>query len=183
MTKKFTDLMIDFEALGTSADSVIMSMGAVRFNLDSDEIDDEAFYASISIDSNLEASRRIDESTLIWWLGQSKDAQKVFTEPKLTLENAICEFFEWFGEKDGNIRVWSNGADFDIPMMAHAVKHFGWELPWNFWNHKCFRTFKGLPCAKSAKKSENQLAHNALADAVAQAKHAQAIQAVMKGLK
>lgn len=183
MAKKYTDLMIDFETLGTSVDSAIISMGAVRFNLDSNEIDDSAFYASISVDSNLEAGRTISESTLIWWMGQSKEAQKVFTEPKMTLEIALGEFFEWFGEADDNIRVWSNGADFDIPMMAHAMKHFGWELPWKFWNHKCFRTFKGLPCAKLAKKPDNALAHNALNDAIAQAKYAQAIQAVLKGLK
>lgn len=182
-TKKFPDLMIDFETLGTSADSVIMSIGAVRFDINSQELDNEGFYASISIDSNLEKGRRIDESTLIWWMGQSKEAQRVFTEPKMTLEAALVEFFDWFGPKDKDMRVWSNGADFDIPMLAHAVKSFGWELPWNFWNHKCFRTLKGLPFAKKAAKVEPMVKHNALSDAIAQAKNAQAIQAVISTLK
>lgn len=183
MTNKFTDLMIDFETLGTSPDSAILSMGAVRFNLDSNEVDDAGFYASISVDSNLQAGRTIDESTLIWWMGQSKEAQKVFTEPKLTLEIALGEFYEWFGPEDKDMRVWSNGADFDIPMLAHAVRSFGWELPWKFWNHRCFRTFKNLPAAKRAGKIEATVKHNALSDAIAQAKQAQAIHAAMKEMK
>lgn len=183
MSKKYTDVMIDFETLGTSPSSAIISMGAVRFNLDSNEIDDCGFYASISIDSNLEAGRTIDESTLIWWMRQGKEAQRVFTEPKMTLEVALSEFYDWFGNMDNNIRVWSNGADFDIPMLAHAVRQFGRELPWKFWNHRCFRTFKSLPAAKYAEKSLPKVEHNALHDAIAQALHAQAIQAVLKGLK
>ena len=40
-------IMIDLETLGTVADAAIMSIGAVRFDLDSDKIDDTGFYASI----------------------------------------------------------------------------------------------------------------------------------------
>ena len=167
-------VMIDLETLGTSADSVIMSFGAVRFDSESGEMDDEAFYRSISIESNLEKGRRIDESTLIWWMDQSAAAKKVFTEPKVSLEEALTEFYDWVGT-DKNTYVWSNGADFDIPMLHHAVKSFGWELPWNFWNNRCFRTLKNLPAAKRAAKPEAAVKHNALSDAIAQAKHAQLI--------
>ena len=47
-------IMLDHETLGTTADSVIMSIGAVKFNLETGEIEPEGFYASVSIDSNLE---------------------------------------------------------------------------------------------------------------------------------
>lgn len=40
-------LMIDLETLGTSADAVILSVGAVKFDLESDKIDDEGFYLSL----------------------------------------------------------------------------------------------------------------------------------------
>ncbi|NQW82286.1 MAG: 3'-5' exoribonuclease, partial [Polaromonas sp.] len=63
--------MVDLETLGTVADAVILSIGAVKFDLDSDAIDDDGFYASISIESNQETGRRIQEDTLIWWMGQS----------------------------------------------------------------------------------------------------------------
>ena len=48
------DVMVDLETLATSADAVILSIGAVRFDLETGEIDDAGFYASISVESNLD---------------------------------------------------------------------------------------------------------------------------------
>lgn len=165
-------VMLDKETLGTGPDAVIMSIGAVKFDLDSDAIDDAGFYASVSIDSNLEAKRKVDESTLIWWLGQSAEAQTVFHEPKQSLKTALTDFIDWFGDAQF---IWSNGASFDIPMMVHAMSHFGMERPWAFYNERCVRTYKNLPGMKNV-RVENPAKHNALQDALAQAKLVQAIQ-------
>lgn len=167
------DVMVDCETLGTIADSVIMSIGAVRFDLDSDQIDDAGFYASISIDSNIEWKRRVQEDTLLWWLKQPLAAQSVFHEPKQTLESALIELSDWF-DGDG-VRVWSNGADFDVAMLAHAFKQVGVEVPWRFWNVRCVRTYKNLPQAKTVSVKREGTHHNALADAVYQAKLVRAI--------
>ncbi len=174
--------MIDLETLGTVADAVILSIGAVRFDLDSDALDDAGFYASVSIESNLDFSRRIQEDTHIWWLKQSAAAQKVFHEPKETLDTALAEFAEWFGSDKA--LVWSNGADFDIPMLAHAFTQAKMDVPWKFWNARCFRTFKNLPHAKDVNTPRTGTHHNALQDAVYQAQYAQAIQAnITKSMK
>lgn len=177
--KKYKHVMCDVETLGTTADSVIMSIGAVRFDLNSDALDDEGFYASISIESNLEHGRKLSEDTLCWWLKQSPEAQQVFHEPKQALEGVLEDFTTWFAGSD---YIWSNGADFDIPMLAHAYSQLGWQTPWKFFNARCFRTFKSQPFAERAKKPEAIVKHNALDDAVAQARHAQAIQAVLNDL-
>lgn len=175
------DVMVDLETLGTAADSAILSIGAVRFDLSSDEIDDAGFYASISIDSNLGLGRRIQEDTLIWWLKQSAAAQAVFHEPKQTLESALTEFAEW--AHDGNIVMWSNGADFDIPMLAHAYTQHGMERPWLFWNSRCVRTYKTLPSTKDVSVARLGTHHNALHDAIYQARLVQAIFKTLKGKK
>jgi hypothetical protein len=175
------NIMVDLETLGTVADSVIMSIGAVKFDLNSQAIDDGGFYASISIDSNLELRRRVQEDTLIWWMGQSPAAQKVFHEPKQTLEDALIEFSDWVGSDKYNI--WSNGADFDIPMLAHAYSQLGIEIPWKFWNSRCFRTFKNLPGAKNVNTPTEGVKHNAMSDAVNQARALQNIQAALFGPK
>lgn len=167
-------LMFDCETLGTSSDSVIMSIGAVKFDLKSNEIDDDGFYASISIDSNLESRRTISEDTLIWWMGQDKAAQGVFIEAKMTLEDALTSFADWIGAK--RLHPWSNGADFDIPMVAHAFKSFGMDTPWNFYDSRCVRTYKSLEGAKDI-KVVNAAKHNALSDAIAQVRLVQAINA------
>lgn len=174
-------VMVDLETLGTAADSVILSIGAVRFNLDSDEIDDAGFYASVSIDSNLKFKRRVQEDTLIWWMKQSDTAQVVFHEPKQSLPSALVEFSDWV--HDGDSFMWSNGADFDNAMLAHAYTQQSMERPWLFWNSRCVRTYKALPGAKGVTVPRLGTHHNALHDAIYQARLVQAIQKTLKGKK
>ena len=167
-------IMLDLETLGTVASAVIMSIGACRFDLATGAVDDSGFYASISVESNLDYGRRIQEDTLLWWLKQEVSAQNVFHESKLALPEALQELSDWIGS--GDYTVWSNGADFDLPMLAHAYNQVQLETPWKFWNSRCFRTYKNLPGARNAKVPFEGTKHNALFDALHQAKTAQAIQ-------
>lgn len=167
------DVMVDNETLATTADAVILSIGAVKFDLKTGEIDNDGFYRSISIESNLDYKRRISEDTLIWWMKQDVAAQAVFHEAKETLATALSEFSDWLGTS--NYTMWSNGADFDIPMLAHAYTQIGMETPWKFWNTKCFRTYKNLPGAKDIRVPPLGVKHNALSDAYQQAQTAAAI--------
>ena len=172
-------VMVDLETLGTTADSAIMSIGAVSFDLNSDHVDDEAFYASISVESNTDLGRRVQEATLIWWLKQRGAAQSVFNEPKRSLESALVELSDWIGPRE--VMMWSNGADFDLPMLTHAYRQLGLDVPWLFWNSRCVRTYKGLPQAKSVKVTREGVAHNAFADALYQARLVQAIHRELVG--
>lgn len=177
MTKRMNNIMIDNETLGTTSDAVIMSIGAVRFNLEGD-IDESGFYSSISVDSNLEHGRAIHEDTLIWWLDQPAEARKVFKEPKVTLEQALMDLIDFV--EDGDI-IWSNGASFDIPMLEHAFRQLDLTAPWKFFNSRCVRTYKALPGAEKVGKPTTS--HNALRDAIDQARYVQDIHKAVFGLK
>jgi len=166
-------IMVDLETLATTSDAVIMSIGAAKFDLDSDAIDDVGFYASVSIESNLDLKRRISEETLIWWMKQDISAKAVFVEPKQTLRASLEELADWIGE--GEYFVWSNGGDFDIPMLGHAFTQVGMDIPWKFRNSRCVRTYKNLPGAKAIRTPPGGIKHNALSDAVQQIKTLQAI--------
>lgn len=174
---KMTDLMVDMETLATTADAVILSIGAVPFNLETGAVSDDGFYASVSIESNLEYKRRISEDTLIWWMKQPTAAQQVFHEPKMHLITALVDLGEFaadvFGQND--FQVWANGSDFDTPMLAHAMTQTGVQIPWKFWNARCFRTYKNLPGARAVPAPATGVKHNALSDAYNQAVHASAI--------
>ncbi len=159
--------MIDLETLGTTADSVILSIGAVKFDLSSGEIEDKGFYRSVSIESNLDYKRRISESTMLWWFKQPATAQAVFHEPKETLATALAELSDWIGTEQ--FLVWSNGADFDIPMLSHAYTQMQVEIPWKFFNSRCYRTYKNLPGAKDIRLPPLGIKHHALSDAYQQA--------------
>ena len=173
-------VMIDLETLGTVASAVILSVGAVKFDLESGAIDDAGFYASVSIESNLDLGRRVQEDTLLWWLKQDAAAQQVFHEQKTTLHAALTDLSDWIGTDD--YQIWSNGADFDIPMLAHAYSQIGMEAPWKHWNSRCFRTYKNLPGARDI-RIQTGVKHNALSDAVSQAQTLQAIHAALFGKK
>lgn len=167
------NIMIDTETLGTTADAIILSLGAVRFDLATGEIDDAGFYGSVSIESNLQYSRRLGEDTLLWWLKQTAAAQQVYHEPKQPLALVLDDFADWLGAGDNF--MWSNGADFDLPLLAHAYTQIGREVPWQFWNSRCFRTYKNLPGAKLVSSPITGIKHNALSDALSQAQHLCAI--------
>lgn len=169
--------MLDLETLGTSADSVILSVGAVKFDLLSDNIDDAGFYGSASVESNLDAGRRVNEDTLLWWLKQPAAAQQVFHEEKQPLSEVLEDLADWIGTDDWTI--WAKGPSFDVAMMEHAYKQHRMEVPWKFWNVRCVRTFMGLPGAKNIGGDVLGIKHNALSDAYEQA---QTIQRIYKKL-
>lgn len=179
------EVMVDIETLGTVASAVIMSIGAVRFDLQTRQLEDKGFYASISIDSNLAAGRQISEDTLLWWLGQPEAAKKVFIEPKETLESALSNFADWYGtgREAAKQNIWSNGADFDLPMMRHAYHLLDMEAPWAPYSGRCVRTYKNLPGADRVPKPSAGVKHNALTDAINQAQHVCAIHEALFGAK
>lgn len=166
---KLKHIMLDTETLSTLSTAAIISIGAVRFDLVTGVVDDEGFYSSISIDSNVEAGRHISESTLLWWMEQGESAKKVFNEPKVALRQALEDLASFINDPD--CQIWSCGADFDIPMVAHAYHSFGLEIPWKFFNANCYRTYKKLVGAPKL-RNPPLVKHNALHDAYAQAKHA-----------
>ena len=182
------DIMVDLETMATTADAAIVSIGAVKFDLSSDRVSDEGFYASISLQSNMDYHRAISEDTFQWWLKQAVDNPKsvgVFHEHKQGIDDALAAFALWCAdgvedEREASIimkdrRVWSNGANFDEPILAHALTHCRLPIPWKFWNVRCVRTWKNLPGAKDVVVPRVGVHHNALADALTQAALVQAI--------
>lgn len=170
-------IMVDLETMATTCDAAILSIGAVKFDLTSDKIDEQGFYGSITLESNMDWGRRFDPDTIRWWMTEtSEDARKVFSEPgKQGLCETLESFAEWFGAADQCI--WSNGANFDEPILAHAFSHCRLPIPWQFWNVKCMRTYKNLPGAKDVKVDRAGTHHNALMDALYQAQLVQKIHA------
>lgn len=178
------DIMIDLETLGTTADAVIISMGAVTFNLDAcvvfDELKSDSFYTAVNIDS--QSNRHTSGATLQWWDQQSLAAHRVFAEaadgPPLVDALAALSVFIAKCNWD-KVVVWSNGADFDLPMLAHAYSQYGVALPWKPYAGRCYRTYKNLPGARAIAMQRQGLHHNALDDAIDQARHLCAIHAAL----
>lgn len=169
---KFQDVMVDLETLGTCPGCSILSIGAVAFNPTSGELGSE-FYVVVNRENCLAASLYEDPETVAWWENQSAEAKQVLKEAERgeRLEDALNRFTEYLKQFDlGTVRVWGNGSDFDNAILSVCYHHVGLNLPWKFWNNRCYRTIKAMhPTIRLARKG---IHHNALDDAKTQAIHA-----------
>lgn len=178
------DVMIDLETLGTTADAVIVSIGAVRFDINAAPgtpfaSADDCFYIVCSVGS--QADRHISRATQEWWWQQSPQARDVFDQPSTDITLALVGLGAFISATPGKPNVWSNGADFDLPMLAHAYRQYGVALPWKPYAGRCYRTYKNLPGARAITVPRAGEHHNALDDAIYQAQHLQAIHAALFG--
>lgn len=159
-------VMVDLETLSTTANAAIISIGACKFNPTTMEITD-TFHVVIDKQSAIDAGLHVDPKTVAWWEKQSPEARAAsydVTDGK-PLIAALYEFAEWCGD----VEVWGNGSDFDCTIMSSAFRAVGLEQPWSFWNTRCYRTLKNMfPDTKLVRHGTH---HNAVDDAVTQAKH------------
>ena len=168
-------VMFDIETLGTTTDSVILSLGAVKFDPYSSEEPRDPKYFLLDIDQQVGAGRIIEDSTLEWWGKQSDEARdSAFTEEGRT---DILDFIKQFNKYIvGSDNVFSQGC-FDIVLIENLLKQWLTPPPWRYWQIRDSRTI--LDMGDDSAKTSNQAAHNALADAYCQAL---AVQQVYKAL-
>lgn len=158
--------MLDFETLGQKPSTVVLSLGAVLF--DRERILQKTEWI-FNVHEQISKGRTIDFGTIQWWMGQSEAARSIFhASSSITLQDFGVSFKEFLGDA-GNVLMWSNGADFDVPILSDIwTRHISRELPWKFFNTRCFRTFNAeYDIKKLVTRRGTQ--HNALDDAVYQA--------------
>lgn len=170
------DVMVDLETMGLRPDAAIVSIGACRFDK---EAIHETFHTPVALASCISCGLTTDQSTVDWWLKQTAEARSGWqTADAPHLYEALRSFNIWLLGlgKGEDLRVWSNGANFDEPILCSAYRALEADPPWKFYNVRCFRTVKSLfPVGDMARFG---VAHNALDDAIHQVKHLQRAAAV-----
>lgn len=156
--------MVDLETLSTNPTAQILSIGAVKFT--ENGIQDE-FYINLKIKEGAEWFD-LDKETLKWWNTQNPEVIHQAIENSVPYQDGFKKFLEWYGNY--SLPIWSNGADFDIPILKHHCRTFGEVVPWHYRDIKCYRTVTSLlgdllPIERTGN------AHNALDDAKSQANH------------
>lgn len=175
----YTDVVIDLETGDTNtATGAVLSIGAVAFNAAHGMPPDDAptFHEALDLDDQLRRGRTISASTFTWWLGQSEPARLALAsmqDEAMPPAEGLAAFVDWLRAHTdlSRVRVWGNGANFDNPMLTSLLATYGVKLPWKFYNDRCYRTavapFKRDAPAELA---EGLVAHNALHDAIKQAR-------------
>lgn len=159
------NLMLDFETLGNKPDTAVLSLGAVVF--DKDKVLAEKLWI-FNVDGQLEAKRSVKMDTLIWWLTKSTKAKEVFDRSKdgLMIREFVPQFIK-FCEPYSGLRVWGNGATFDVSIIENILDLSRTKPPWQFYNIRCYRTMKS--CFGIDKRDIKNISHDALQDAKEQA--------------
>lgn len=166
--------MLDIETLGTSADSVILSIGAVIFDTGGIEGD---FYTVVDPVSCLEKGLKIDERTMEWWAEQSEDAQAVFGAVGMRLEDALlllAKRFDW-----SNTLVWCDNSVPGLQTLDTAYNACGMPVPWAYYNTRDYHTLKMMYDDVTRRQClvDPEVQHHALHDAIAQTVSLLALQA------
>lgn len=191
-TYEYDNIMVDLETYGTRPGCPILSIGAVYFDPLTGKMGKE-MYEVVNLDSCLKLGLELDPDTVAWWDKQSDEAKVVLelakvnkgdyspkrqggtgrtvtAPPNVGIGRAMdifSEFCALAGKK--RVKLWGNGSDFDNVIIAHCYHLTKRELPWEFWNNRCFRTLKALSALKMERTGVH---HHALHDAKTQAAHA-----------
>lgn len=164
--------MIDLETLGTTPQSVILTIGGIKF--DPFRLNKEPhseFYVKLEIENQESRGRVINEDTLNWWSKQDDDIiHEAFVDSnRESVESMLSSLKKWFVGCD---KVWAQGICFDISMLEDICRQYGYPIPWQFYQVEDARTIiNRMPV--DPRKSMKFAAHNALDDSRAQAKSLQ----------
>lgn len=171
------DVMIDVETLDTRPSTVILSIGACRFDIEQLGMVTDTLHIHLDIDDQIKSGRTVSGDTILWWMDQSREARDGLTQSaRRPLRDALLKLSSFIVETD---RVWGNGAAFDNAVLSDAFRASSLPQPWRFWNDMCYRTLKTL-YRDVPKPDFVGVKHDALSDAVNQAVHLQAIYERMK---
>jgi len=168
---KGSHVMIDLETLGTGPDAAVVSIGACRFNINTGEIQSR-FHEKVQFSPTM---GKIDPATVLWWFQQSEEARAaLISGQRLPLIDVLKNFRHWVNNGDcefGNVAgLWSNGPTFDETILRHAFGRFDLHFGVSFRLSRCCRTFFMLAQEFGIKPTPALIKHDALDDAIAQAK-------------
>lgn len=178
------DIVVDLETLGTRPGCMVPAAALVEVNIATGE-----FLRSELVELDLNDQRRygleIDPDTMTWWMGQSNDARKLFKrlgegqgmplhQGLLALSNFILG--DTAQDPDApvphpDVFLWGNSDRFDNGILGALYYRAGMKEPWPFWQDRDLRTLReaATRAGYSRPRTDPTTAHDAMADAVAQA--------------
>lgn len=179
----YVHVMVDLETMGKKYNAPIVAIGAVVFDPATGSIG-ESFYKVVCLESSVNWVAVIDPSTVIWWLKQSSEARSaIVNDDAIPLQDALLQFREFVSDNvaggSKKAQVWGNGASFDNSILRSSYDCIAEDYPWEYWNDRDVRTMVELGQAisfdpKTTIPFEGSR-HNALADAIHQARYVSAI--------
>jgi len=132
------NIMLDIETLGTSSNSIIVSIAAVAFNFKDDITED--LLLNCSPKSSKALGMVSDADTVQWWAEQPAEVRNAWMVDQRPITDALTTLSEFAGTQWKNVVWWSNGMNFDFPVLEWSYKAATIPVPWKYWNLRDVRT-------------------------------------------
>lgn len=169
-----TDVMVDIETTGTrSGYSGILQLSAVKFNIDTEEVDPDVFDRCPALLPN----RFWSDSTRQFWNQHQSVLQGIIRRQEEPLP-VFEDFSQWVAGHPQPLRFWSKPLSFDWPMIASHFEQLNLEMPFHYRTARDLNTYIACCRGRSAdhvdmravEDGHNGQLHNALSDCVLQIK-------------
>ncbi len=124
------DFMVDVETTGLSPDrSAIIQLAAVRFDLQTGEVDPDTFEGCLSIPP----WRAWDEGTRDWWRQQKRSTFEGIMDRAQPHNETLERFYRWVqGKNVRNAVFWAKPTHFDYAFVQSALKDIGLPMPFHY---------------------------------------------------
>lgn len=142
------DIMVDLETLGTHANSTIIQISAIAFDIKTGE-HYYKFNKIADISKNEDFEMNVSGDTIKWWLTTNKELlAKLINEGEMSSAELVEDFGRWLSvvKSLGDLYLWGNGILFDNKMLQYQL---GEDLyPIKYKNDRDLRTLVDLACTK-----------------------------------
>lgn len=141
------DFVIDIETMSTMSDALILSIsiGLVADNVMC------VYYINTPYRKSpyhMGTNFSIEQSVIDFWIRKAPKAYNHYVDNKHKedIEDSLTRLREFIiRERMGcTPRFWSKGSNFDFPILEHAYRAFGIEIPWEYHEIRDLRTYMDL---------------------------------------
>lgn len=160
-------VMVDIETLADTNNAVIVTIGAVKFDIETGETGSR-FYRIVDIDSCLKAGFEVTGGTIKWWMTNSEESRKEMAKHGQHINAVLNDFSEFLEDED--YHIWANGLRFDTAILENAYRRLDKKVPWNHRKEMDVRTLVAFAPEFKAEAVKNwkETLHNAIDDCLLQ---------------
>lgn len=186
---KYKDIMLDLETLSLDSNAVIVSIGAVAFDLHTGETGNQ-FHFSVDILEQMLNKGHVSEDTLSWWSTQDTVAKSELVSKgtdAVSVQDAISSFNAWVTLNTAdlkNTRLWGNGITADNTWIRNLYTRHGEKFILPYWCDNDVRTLVQLENYDKVMELTGKfegVKHDAVADCIHQIKMCHTAYKLLKG--
>lgn len=164
--------VVDLETLGVARDSVVLSIGIVKFSLIQNKVLD-LYSAVLDISEQLLEGRTVEKATQNWWCssGVSQEARDAARQNPKSVPIVLGEIKSFVKGNPKTIFMVGNSPTFDQEILRSLFFDFDMEYPWPYWRELDCRSYVSLFKDLVPAPEFVGIKHTAADDALNEAQH------------